>query len=335
MEVCHMFSRYSLVAFFAFSGLGAQLACSAQGDQQDTGLDDGNDDGTSGNSGTGGTISFGGTSSNGGSGGVIVTGGTTGSGGTSGSGGTQGGIQCVGNGAGLRALLRDFQPPFNGLPGHPDFEPHFTKPSAINFYNMVERGIVQPRIDEATRKPLYAGGAGGTNTTMGPTYFPSWFSDTPTINMTIDYVLPFVEEVAGSGIYVFDRAPFLPIDDGATCPVTPQSPCLMGNSRNYMTHNYSLTLEFHTKFVYKPGLSFRFSGDDDVWVFVNGALAIDLGGIHQRTEATLNLDSAQPPLEVGKEYILDFFWADRHVTQANFRVETSLDFINCSIDVPK
>jgi fibro-slime domain-containing protein len=328
-----MLSRYKSFALFALIGLGAQVACSAQGDQTDTGL---NDDGSSGSngSGNGGTIGLGGTSSNGGTG-LIIGGGTTGSGGTTGEGGTQGGVQCVGTGAGLKAVLRDFQPPFNGLPGHPDFEPHLTKPTAINFFNMVETGIVQRQIDPMTRKPIYAGGPGGTNTTMGPNYFPSWFKDEPGVNMSIELVLPFVETPVGSGIYVFDRIPFLPVDDGANCPVMPQTPCLMGNSRNYPTRNYSLTLEFHTKFIYKPGLSFLFSGDDDVWVFVNGHLAIDLGGIHQRTEARLNLDQAQPPLEVGKEYILDFFWADRHVTQSNFHVETSLDFINCSIDVPR
>jgi fibro-slime domain-containing protein len=327
-----MFSRYSYFAYFALLGLGVQAACSAQGDQPDTGL---TDDGNSGSGpGNGGTIGLGGTSSSGGTAGTITFGGTTGSGGTLGSGGTQGGIQCVGNGAGLRAIIRDFQPTWMGVAGHPDFEPHVTKPSALSFYNMLDRGIVQQQIDPMSRKPIYAGPAGGTNTTNGPMHFQSWFTDTAGVNMTIEYVLPFVEEVQGSGIYVFDQKPFLPIDDGK-CPVDPQTPCLLGNSRNYPTHNYALTLEFHTKFVYKPGLSFLFSGDDDVWVFVNGSLAIDLGGIHQRAEARLNLDQAMPALEVGKEYILDFFWADRHVTDANFRVETSLDFINCSIDVPK
>jgi hypothetical protein len=32
---------------------------------------------------------------------------------------------------------------------------------------------------------------------------------------------------------------------------------------------------------------------------------------------------------------LDFFWAERHVTASNFHIETSLDFINCGVDVPR
>ena len=223
----------------------------------------------------------------------------TGTGGATGTGGTQGGIQCVGNGAGLKAVLRDFQPTWMGLAGPSRLRaPRDEARRPLNFFNMVETGIVQPRIDEATRKPMYAGGPAGHEHDDGAALLPELVHRTcPASNMTIDYVLPFVETPPGSGIYVFDKAPFLPVDDGANCPVMPQTPCLLGNSRNYPTHNYALTLEFHTKFVYKPGISFLFSGDDDVWVFVNGSLAIDLGGIHQRTEARLNLDSAQPPLD--------------------------------------
>ena len=56
-------------------------------------------------------------------------------------------------------------------------------------------------------------------------------------------------------------------------------------------NNFSFTSELRYPFTYQGGEVFSFSGDDDVWVFVNGILAVDLGGVHQRVTGTITLNA--------------------------------------------
>jgi fibro-slime domain-containing protein len=75
-------------------------------------------------------------------------------------------------------------------------------------------------------------------------------------------------------------------------------------------------------FQYRGGESLTFSGDDDVWIFVNRRLALDLGGMHTRLERTLTLDqsAAALGLTVGKLYEIALFQAERHSTGSNFKL---------------
>ncbi len=98
---------------------------------------------------------------------------------------------------------------------------------------------------------------------------------------------------------------------------------LIGNEGR--SHNYHFTFEIHSKFTYQQGQVFTFTGDDDLWVFINNHLEIDLGGIHGAMSKTVNLDDLG--LTPGTTYNFDIFFAERHTTESNFMIETSIELI--------
>jgi len=304
-----------------------------------------------------GSASSGSNNANGNGGSVQLNVAPAGAGGGGGSdvstGGTNGAVQCNGRFSGR---LRDFTvaqnttgraldaaavPPIADSIGgvtyrvSPDFE--FANAMLNPNTAMGKRFGADPGIVTATlgtdQTPVYAGPAQGTLTTTGPENFATWFHDTAGVNLGQDLTLQFLPDPAKPGdpnAYYYDSSTMG--CGAATCPgFFPIDGQLLLNEGN--AHNYHMTFELHLQFKYHPGAVFTFIGDDDIWVYVDNKLALDLGGTHNEVTGQVMLDTLG--LVDGQIYPLAFFWCERHVVGSNLRIETSLEVTSCGDGVVK
>jgi fibro-slime domain-containing protein len=224
-----------------------------------------------------------------------------------------------------------------------DFEP------AGNGCDGACTGVVENDLDK-DGKPVYTGITTAGLTIESKATFAEWYRSTPAVNDPTASKLALWKNSKGSYVNRYgangeqwqtgvDGNPlFFPVDGDTFTPASefaaaqvpafydPDLPYDVDQNGKQRLHNFSFTSEVRYWFKYESGNTYQldFVGDDDVWVFINKKLAVDLGGLHSPESGSVTLDAATAGklgnLKSGSVYEVAVFQAERHTTASSYKL---------------
>ncbi len=242
----------------------------------------------------------------------------------------------------IPVIYRDFRS-YDSMSSNP-FSPDFNNPNDGNgsiAFDITADFLVDGR-PVLSGENLYVSGSN-----EGPPHtaesFAKWYQTSTTLEPdgNLEVVGELVLDSLGGNVYEFASSAFFPLDDPALAPFAWPAEPTFGEelfSANVddpgdPPHNFGFTTEVRYVFQYQGDEVLSFSGDDDLWVFVDGFLCLDVGGLHpsqsdvmdfsnptnaNRDQQDLIVAACRDRLEVGKVYEVAIFHAERHTNASNF-----------------
>lgn len=155
-----------------------------------------------------------------------------------------------------------------------------------------------------------------TNPANGPN---NWFKARPD-NTTGCLQQPLKLNPA-TGQYEYSSDAYFPLD--TLIKVAPFNETLAPSQTQ--SQDFGFCMHAKSTFEYVRGLTFSFRGDDDVWVFIDKTLALDLGGQHGPISGNIDLDKLN--LLEGRAYQFDMFYCERHTPGSNIKIQTTMNLV--------